>query len=154
MVDEAMYVHLACHADGRTYVVPISFARIADQIYGITTEGLKIDMMRKHPDVCVQVESIRSLTDWRTAILWGKFKELEGSERSAAAGLLVDRYGTEFYDQSLSSRFAASVTPPRLDGQHKHFIVYAISVSEMSGRTESLGTLVSPARETSLQENP
>jgi len=53
--------HIACHADGETYCVPIFYAYEGDYLYGHTYDGKKIDMMRKNPRVCVLVHTLRSL---------------------------------------------------------------------------------------------
>lgn len=137
LVDRAQYGHLGCHADGKTYVVPISFARDGDRLIGLTSPGQKIDMMRKNPDVCVQMEEIESLTHWRSVILHGRYEELMGAERARAVGLLIDRYGESFAGDEAEARRGREVTPPRLDQQPQPAIVYAIHISDRSGRTET-----------------
>jgi len=56
VVDEAIHGHLACHAGGQTYIVPISYARDGRSLVGVTSIGKKVEMMRENPDVCVQCE--------------------------------------------------------------------------------------------------
>lgn len=136
LVGGARYAHLGCHAEGKTYVVPVSFARDGSRLLGLTSAGQKIAMMRANPEVCVQVEAIDSLTRWRSAILWGRFQELEGAERATAAGLLIDRYGEAFAADPSVGRSGRDVTPPRLDHRSEPMIVYAIEISETSGRAE------------------
>jgi hypothetical protein len=46
---------IGCHADNRTYVVPVTYAYDGTYIYEHTTAGLKIDMMRKNPMGCFDV---------------------------------------------------------------------------------------------------
>ena len=50
---------IGCHANGMTYVVPVSYAYDGDYIYVRTFEGLKLDMMRKNPKVCFEIEISR-----------------------------------------------------------------------------------------------
>ena len=138
LVLNAMYAHLACNAEGRSYVVPISYAFDGIRLLGITTAGMKVQMMRANPAVCVCVDDIKSLTDWRSAILTGKFTELRGIEAATATGLIIDKYGERFADMGGSSRRGRNVTPERLDGEFLPPVVYAIELSERSGRYEDV----------------
>ncbi len=47
---------LACLADGRPYVVPITYAYADGAIYGNTIHGRKVDAMRPQPNVCFEVD--------------------------------------------------------------------------------------------------
>lgn len=136
LVDASDHAHLGCHAGGKTYVLPISFAREGNRLYGVTSAGLKIEMMRQNPEVCVQMEEIRDLANWKSAILWGAYEELEGADRARASGLLVDKYGPTFMDPSIGAPRGRDVTPPRLDAQPVPLIAYAINVREVTGRAE------------------
>ena len=49
---------LAC-TDGNTpYIVPITYGYDGTYIYGQTNEGTKLEMMRKNPSVCFEVDSM------------------------------------------------------------------------------------------------
>ena len=137
LLNKSQFGHLGCHSDGKTYVVPISFAFDNTRIVGLTTPGLKVDLMRKNPEVCVCVDDIVSLTNWRSIILWGQFEELEGQEAAVATGLLIDKYGPIFEEMGTLARRGRNVTPDRLDGNFVAPIVYCIRISEKSGRFES-----------------
>lgn len=136
LVETGSFGHLGCHADGETYVVPISYARDGDRLVGMTSAGRKIEMMRRNPNVCVQVDEVRSLTQWRSAILWGTFEELSGNERNEAVGRLIDKYGLEIDDTEWGFRGGRDVTPPRVDKRPEPMIAYAIRVHKLSGRAE------------------
>jgi len=131
------FAHLGCSADGRLYVVPVSFTVDGGRILGMTTAGMKIEMMRKNPDVCVQVEAVESLTSWQSGILWGRFEELEGQERAEAARLLLDKYGALYENLGQATLRGRVAAPPRLDNQAAPMIAYAITITEVSGRRES-----------------
>jgi nitroimidazol reductase NimA-like FMN-containing flavoprotein (pyridoxamine 5'-phosphate oxidase superfamily) len=63
--------------DGKLiYVVPISFVYDGVYIYCFTHEGLKIDILRKNPSVCFEVELLENLANWQTVIAHGDFEEL------------------------------------------------------------------------------
>ena len=83
---------LGCHANGRTYVVPISYAYENGCIYGHTQEGLKVDMMRQNPEVCFEVDRLMEMSNWRSVIGWGRFEEINDKEdRDKALQILIRR---------------------------------------------------------------
>jgi uncharacterized protein len=67
---------LGCHADGFTYVVPISYGYDGKFIYGHTVEGMKINLMRKNPNICFEVDTLENMANWKSVIAWGEFEEL------------------------------------------------------------------------------
>lgn len=84
--------HIACHADDLSYVVPVSYAYDGRYIYVRSEEGMKINMMRKNPKVCFQVEKMENMANWESAVLWGEFEELKNTEeRNHALQELMDR---------------------------------------------------------------
>jgi len=83
---------IGCHAEGVTYVVPISYAYDGEFIYAHTYEGMKVNMMRKNPRICFEVDDMHNMANWQSAIAWGEFEELiAGKERDFAVHLLMDR---------------------------------------------------------------
>ena len=80
---------LGCHADGKTYVVPISYAYNGDYIYARSFEGMKLAMMRKNPNVCFQVDKTESMSDWQSVIIWGTFEELTNKNEREKGPILV-----------------------------------------------------------------
>jgi nitroimidazol reductase NimA-like FMN-containing flavoprotein (pyridoxamine 5'-phosphate oxidase superfamily) len=82
---------LGIHAEGRTYVVPVTYVYDGDAIYGHSSEGQKIRMMRANPAVCFEVEDIETMADWRTVIVWGEYQELSGDLATACMNLLHSR---------------------------------------------------------------
>ena len=49
---------LGCHAEGRTYVVPVTYAYDGDALLVQSADGLKVRMMRQNPLVCVEVDHV------------------------------------------------------------------------------------------------
>jgi nitroimidazol reductase NimA-like FMN-containing flavoprotein (pyridoxamine 5'-phosphate oxidase superfamily) len=52
---------IGCYTDGRVYVVPVTYAFDGAYIYAHSKEGLKIQMMRKNPMVCFQVDQMENM---------------------------------------------------------------------------------------------
>jgi nitroimidazol reductase NimA-like FMN-containing flavoprotein (pyridoxamine 5'-phosphate oxidase superfamily) len=71
---------IGCHTDGLTYVVPVSYTYDGTFIYVHTFSGMKVDMMRKNPKVCFQVDDTKHLANWQSVISWGEFEELTKTE--------------------------------------------------------------------------
>ena len=68
---------IGCHADGITYVVPTTYVYDGADIYGHSAAvSTKIEMMRKNPDVCFEVDSMQNMANWQSVIVWGKFEEI------------------------------------------------------------------------------
>jgi nitroimidazol reductase NimA-like FMN-containing flavoprotein (pyridoxamine 5'-phosphate oxidase superfamily) len=69
---------LGCHAEGRTYVVPITYAYDNNSLIVHSAEGLKMRMMRENPWVCVEVDRMDDLANWRSSDRKGRFEERRG----------------------------------------------------------------------------
>ena len=82
---------LGCHAENRTYIVPVTYAYDGDGLLVQSADGLKVRMMHQNPLVCVEVDHIDNLANWRSVIAWGRFEELFGSDASAALARLRER---------------------------------------------------------------
>ncbi len=83
---------LGCSADGLTYVVPLSYAYDQTGIYVHSREGLKIDLIKKNPSVCFQVDDTKDLANWQSAICWGTFEKVtDEAELTQAIKLLRSR---------------------------------------------------------------
>lgn len=134
----AAFGRLGCHADGRTYIVPVGYAYDGSRVLVQTVAGMKIEMMRANPEVCFEVEEVQSLTNWRTVIAWGTFVELSGTEAAAAVGLLVDRL-LPIVQEGPGARFGRAVTPTLREREHRPGVVFAIELREKSGRFEQEG---------------
>jgi len=71
---------IGCHPDDTTYVVPTTYAYDGKFVYGHTREGMKIDMMRKNPKVCFEVDTMENMSNWRSVVAWGTYEELKTPE--------------------------------------------------------------------------
>ena len=84
--------HLGCHADGITYIVPVSYAYDGTYIYCHGYEGKKMEMLRKNPKICFQVDEMTDMADWKSVIAWGEFEELKDkNEKNEAFRILLKR---------------------------------------------------------------
>lgn len=90
--------------------------------------GKKIEMMRKNPHVCVQVEDVQNFFQWESVIAWGRFEELQGDEASMAMRNLIRKVNEDNNRRSeLEVDFAA---------QLEKAIIYRIKLEKVTGRYE------------------
>lgn len=68
---------IGCSADDIPYVIPVSYVLDGDYVYVHTYPGMKLDIMRKNPKVCFQVDDTRTLANWQSVICRGVFEELK-----------------------------------------------------------------------------
>ncbi len=126
---------LGLHADGTTYVVPISYAYDGESIYGHTWEGMKIDMMRKNPAVCFETDHLENMGNWKSVICWGEFKEITDEEgKKEAIQKLMERP----LPQIVSDTVKISPTWPFAPDENKDVegILYKVELNKKTGRYE------------------
>jgi nitroimidazol reductase NimA-like FMN-containing flavoprotein (pyridoxamine 5'-phosphate oxidase superfamily) len=128
---------LGCHADGKTYVVPISYAYDGQFIYVRTFEGLKVSMMRKNPNVCFQIDEMENMANWKSVVAWGIYEELKNEkERNEGLGKLISRMlpGISSETVKLSPQWPF----PTNDFSKIRGIIFRIRITEKTGRFEMM----------------
>ena len=96
ILSRASMARLGCSLNDQPYVIPVGIAYEENDIYVFSTLGQKIKWMRSNPKVCVQVDEIRSQSDWTSVIANGEYQELPEPqfehERAHARRLLQVRH--------------------------------------------------------------
>lgn len=83
---------IGCNDGDKTYIVPVNYVYDGRCIIAHSLDGLKIEMMRKNPHVCFEVDEIKNSAQWKSVIAWGEFQELvHERERYYAMSLFTDR---------------------------------------------------------------
>ncbi|HEX4744058.1 MAG TPA: pyridoxamine 5'-phosphate oxidase family protein [Candidatus Limnocylindria bacterium] len=118
---------IGVHADGRTYVVPVSYVYDGDAVYVHSLEGLKVRMLRAAKQVCFEVDHIRDLGNWQSVIAWGRYEELAGDVATAAMNLLASR---------LAPVTGSETAGPSGPGGAGTSIAFRIRLDERTGRYE------------------
>jgi|SRR5579883_2373804 len=120
---------IGCHAYGRTYVVPITYAYDGTAVYAHSHHGMKLTMMRENPHVCFEVDAMDDFANWRSVIAWGTFAELRGPERERCLNFLIE---------SIESRLGGG--PPGASMHPRHGMepatIYRIALEKKTGRFE------------------
>lgn len=127
---------IGCHAEGRTYVVPVTYVYQDGSVYGHTAEGLKVRMMRKNPRVCFEVDHVRDLANWQSVIAWGVFEELRDEAAVRAMDLLIDRLLPLVTSETGPSPPRAAQPTPEAAADGRKLVTYRIVLTEKTGRFE------------------
>lgn len=136
---------IGCNDNGISYVVPISYAYDNWCVYCHSFEGKKIEIMRKNPKVCFEVDETTDMSNWKSVIAWGEFQELiDHDERNKALQLLLKRR------LPIRSSITTHLGPTwpfagndNIGLQDIPGIVFKIKLEEKTGKSES--TSESPA---------
>lgn len=135
LLDNCIYGRIGCHAFGKTYVVPISYAKKGNHLYCHTYDGLKLQMMRNNPSVCFQVDELGDMPNWKSVIAQGTFKELQGDERKEGLKTLLDRRVPAMVSETIKLSpdwpFTTDESFAQIPG-----VVFGIEIQEITGRYE------------------
>jgi uncharacterized protein len=135
LINTQLVGRLGCHADGLTYVVPISYAYDGESVYSLGFEGQKMDMMRRNPSVCFQVDNTNNLDNWQSVIAWGQFEELKDPNmRSEALKKLNQRKLPVIISERMHLTDQWPFVPENFDDIKG--IVYRIHLTKKTGRYE------------------
>ncbi len=130
---------IACHGEGQTYVVPVTYVYAGGAILGHTYEGLKVRIMRANPDVCFEVDRMETMANWQSAIVWGTYEELVGDEASQAMEVFLRRLMPFVISETAMPRHqqdTAAPTGASVDVSSRRGIVYRINITRKTGRFE------------------
>ena len=126
---------IGCCDDDTVYVVPVNYVFDDKYIYAHSREGLKVQVMRKNPQVCFEVDSIENMTNWRCVIVHGKFQELKsGAEQTRALKILQDRLMPYLLSETMRPRAIDQVA--QSVEKERRPVVYRIEITKMTGRYE------------------
>ena len=126
---------IGCSNSDMVYVVPISYAYDGEYVYCHTHEGLKIDIMRKNPAVCFEVDRLHTMGNWQSVIAHGQFEELrEPALRAQALKKLHERVLP--FVSSETTHLSPEWPFPTQDFGRIEGITFRIRLENKSGRYE------------------
>jgi nitroimidazol reductase NimA-like FMN-containing flavoprotein (pyridoxamine 5'-phosphate oxidase superfamily) len=127
---------IACQAEGNVYIVPVNYVYDGTYIYGHSSIGKKIEMMRKNPEVCFEADDIQSVFRWQSVIAWGRFEEItDANEKQQAMQRLIHRIMP--LSDNPTDHPSHGITENDSDiGTRVELIVYRIKVSKKTGKFE------------------
>ena len=130
LLNSEVIARIGCISDGRVYVVPVSYAYDGTSVWGHSMDGAKLRAMRANPQVCVEVEHVDDMSNWRSVIAWGTFEECSGDDWDAGLALLVERIMPLL-------KFPPHQSPPDLSALRRGS-VYRIRLADKTGRYETV----------------
>jgi uncharacterized protein len=127
---------IGCNDGNKTYVVPVTYVYDGKYIIGHSRQGMKIDILRKNPDICFQVDKITSMANWQSAIIMGTFEELHDREAKEAMETLITRLKNTITSETAHPKEPVN-SQERREAEGFSAIVYRIRIQEKTGRYES-----------------
>jgi nitroimidazol reductase NimA-like FMN-containing flavoprotein (pyridoxamine 5'-phosphate oxidase superfamily) len=136
LLQTEVVARLGCHAEGRTYVVPVTYAYDGDSLFVQSADGLKVRMMLQNPMVCVEVDHIDDLANWQSVIAWGRFEPLFGTDATAALTRLRARLQPLVASETAPAAPRLTEGETRVRGGNGHASIYRVHLFEKTGRFE------------------
>src|SRR5687768_13134138 len=131
LLRRAGYGHLACSRDDQPYVVPINYVFDGKDIFIYTTAGLKTDVIKSNPRICLQVEELLPEEGaWRSAVVMGEAYEIvERAERGRSVELI--RESNPALLPALAIKWAHDWMKKNVE------VVYRVKITSLAGRFTS-----------------
>lgn len=136
LLKEQVVGRIACQSKGEIYLVPINYVYRDGCVYGHSGEGKKIRMMRENPNVCFEIDDIRSIFQWKSVIARGKYEEItDFDEKQQAMQGIIHRIMPLVTDPE--GHPSHGITEKDSDvGTSVELVVYRIRLEEITGRFE------------------
>jgi len=126
---------LACTDGKHPYIVPLTYTYDGEYIYGQTSEGTKLEILRKNPNVCFEVDRLTDMRNWQSVMVYGTFEELKAKEAEKAREILFSRVFQLMTSSTIHS-FEHEVTGEIDDSTRIKHVMYRIKIEKMTGRFE------------------
>lgn len=131
---------IGCTDGEIVYVVPISYAYDGQYIYCHTHEGLKVQLMRKHPRVCFEVDHLHNMANWQSVVAHGQFEELTETDlRNHALQTLHERVLPVV--SSETTHLSPDWPFPPAEFSKIKGVTFRVKLDDKSGRYEKSHTL-------------
>ena len=128
---------LACTDGKLPYIVPVTYVFDGIYIYGQTCEGMKLDILRRNPEVCFQVDVMTDMRHWQSVQVRGVFEELQGAEAAEKHQYLLNHMLPIMTDSAVHAHQHEAMAAIEDDNRIKT-VVYKIKIREKTGRFENL----------------
>jgi nitroimidazol reductase NimA-like FMN-containing flavoprotein (pyridoxamine 5'-phosphate oxidase superfamily) len=126
---------LACTKGKQPYVVPVTYAYDGKYIYGQTNEGMKLEILRKNPGVCFEVDVMTDMRNWQSVIIIGKFEELKKKQALQARDILFSKVFPLMTSSTIHAH-EHEVSSGVDDSNRVKYVLYRIKIKKITGRFE------------------
>lgn len=127
---------IACTDGEKPYIVPVTYIYDGKDIIGQTKEGKKLDIMRKNPNVCFEVDAVDNMVNWRSVIITGTFTELKGEDADKAREYLFNHMWPLLTSATIHPHEHGASIASVDDSNRIKPIMFAIKVKSKTGRFE------------------
>ncbi|HEY0608747.1 MAG TPA: pyridoxamine 5'-phosphate oxidase family protein [Chitinophaga sp.] len=132
---------IGCTDGNKVYIVPVSYVFNGAYLIAHSREGMKIDIMRTHPEVCFQVDETNDPANWRSVIVWGEYEEVtDPKERYYAMKFLVSHLMHVMHEKLSETAGIQDMNTAMEQAEEQDVlvrpVVYRIRIKEKTGRFE------------------
>lgn len=125
--------HLAYIYQNKPFIVPITYFYYDQKIICYSGDGHKINALRNHNAVAIEVTEIESINNWKSVVAHGAFEEVQGSHAKAllhefSLGIKDLILKKELLDLNFINEFSAKIESDTIP------IVFKINVEEITGK--------------------
>ncbi len=138
ILESQHYGHLACAEDGQPFLYPITYVYKYGYIYSHTEVGTKINIFRKNPKLCFQVERVQSGFEWESVMCMGTYEEItDANEMYDIHMLLADSYAATSIKEGKVpvSPLLTELKKQKAEEIKKH-VIYRINIQKTTGKAE------------------
>jgi hypothetical protein len=126
---------LACSDGKHPYIVPVTYTYDGKYIYGQSNEGTKLNILRKNPHVCFEVDMVTNMANWQSVVVYGTFEELTNKEADEARDILFNRVYPMLTSSTIHP-YGHEETTQVSNGTRIKRVMYRIKINRFSGRFE------------------
>ncbi len=127
---------LACTNGKIPYIVPITYVYDGKDIIAQSKEGMKLDMMRKNPNVCFEVDAMSNMVNWQSVIITGTFYELKGEAAKKARDYLFNNMWPYLTSATVHPHEHNASLSSVDDTNRIKPVMFRIKIKEKTGRFE------------------
>lgn len=131
LIKRQWLARIGCADRNVPYVIPVQYSYSGDKLYGFTLPGKKLDIMRRNPHVCVQIDQLKNRHSWKSVVVDTRFVDLSTEEcreeKDQAWSLLAKR--TDWWEPG-----ALKPTGKIAEGPPNTHIFFALEIIDLSGR--------------------
>lgn len=127
---------LGCQLDGKVYVLPLNYGYDGKYIFAHSKEGLKIDIMRRNPEVCFEVDSWEEGGSWKSVLVWGTFEEIKSVKSQRLAMKIFSDQMARVIPDSRAMPSHGFVKGSNKEADPFKSVVFKIIIREKTGRFE------------------
>jgi nitroimidazol reductase NimA-like FMN-containing flavoprotein (pyridoxamine 5'-phosphate oxidase superfamily) len=135
ILSSQMIGRLACSMGRQPYIVPVTYTYDGEYIYGQTNEGRKLQILRKNPNVCFEVDMMTDMRNWQSVIVYGKFEELKNADAQKARDILFSRV-LPLMTSSTIHPYGHETEGKPDDSTRIKYVMYRIKIKKITGRFE------------------